>query len=178
MKTTSGQRNTRQRQVILEEVQKLTSHPTAATLYEIVRSRLPKVSLGTVYRNLELLARLGLIQKLDFSGGEARFDGNVEDHDHLRCVRCGRVDDVSAPALDLSGEQTNDWGGYQILGHRLEFFGICPKCGSQQTENGPDCEGNSTESPMRGRVTVSASSAHRSANTPSRDNASVFRKPR
>ena len=97
------QRNTRQRQVILEELQKLTSHPTAAGLYEIVRRRLPKISLGTVYRNLELLARTGLIQKLEFGGGEARFDGNVDRHDHVRCVRCGRVDDISAPPLDLFG---------------------------------------------------------------------------
>ena len=71
------QRTTRQRQVILEELQKLQSHPTAAALYEIVRRRVPKISLGTVYRNLELLARTGLIRKLEFAGAEARFDGNV-----------------------------------------------------------------------------------------------------
>lgn len=127
-------RNTRQRQVILEELQNLTSHPTAAALYETVRRRLPKISLGTVYRNLELLARMGVIQKLDFAGGEARFDGNVARHDHLRCVRCGRVDDVSAPPLDLSEGPTNDWSGYRILGHRLEFFGICPECRLRQDD--------------------------------------------
>jgi Fur family transcriptional regulator, ferric uptake regulator len=121
-------RNTRQRQVVLEELQKLKIHPTAVVLYEIVRRRLPKISLGTVYRNLDLLARTGLIQKLNVAGGEARFDGEVAQHDHVRCVRCGRVDDVSAPPLDLVGGTTHDWGGYQILGHRLEFFGICPEC--------------------------------------------------
>jgi Fur family transcriptional regulator, ferric uptake regulator len=121
-------RNTRQRQVILEELQNLISHPTAAALHEIVRRRLPKISLGTVYRNLELMARLGLIQKLDFCGCEARFDGNVARHDHLRCVRCGRVDDVSAPPLDLFEGAANDWCGYEIIGHRLEFLGICPCC--------------------------------------------------
>ena len=138
MNTLSGQRNTRQRQVILEELQKLTSHPTATMLYAIVRRRLPKISLGTVYRNLELLARMGVIQKLDFSGAEARFDGNVAEHDHLRCVRCGRVDDVSALPLDLLGGTANHCSGYQILGHRLEFFGVCPECGDreQDTEHG------------------------------------------
>jgi len=54
------QRNTRQRQVVLEELRKLTSHPTAAELYEITRARLPKISLGTVYRNLEVLAENGV----------------------------------------------------------------------------------------------------------------------
>jgi len=124
------QRNTRQRQVILEELQKLTSHPTAAGLYEIVRRRLPKISLGTVYRNLELMAEMGAIQKLTFSGAEARFDGNPDRHDHLRCVRCHRVDDWPGPALDLSPAGRDDSHGYQILGHRLEWLGVCPSCQS------------------------------------------------
>jgi Fur family ferric uptake transcriptional regulator len=122
------QRNTRQRQVILEELQRLTSHPTAAGLYEIVRRRLPRISLGTVYRNLEMLARLGLIQKLDLGGSEARFDGNVHRHDHVRCVRCGRVDDILGPPLDLSGGNADDSGGYQLLGYRLQYLGVCPQC--------------------------------------------------
>jgi len=178
MKKTSTQRSTRQRQVILEELQKLTSHPTATTLYEIVRRRLPKISLGTVYRNLELAARLGLIQKLDFAGSEARFDGNVADHDHLRCVRCGRVDDVSAPALDLSGGQTNDWGGYQILGHRLEFFGICPNCSREENEDVHRCSDGLTDASTQRGSGFSTTLDDSSANIPSRDNALVFRKPR
>ena len=79
------QRVTRQRRVILEELRKLTSHPTAPALYEVVRRRLPRISLGTVYRNLELLARAGFIQRLDLQGAEARFDGNPEHHYHVRC---------------------------------------------------------------------------------------------
>jgi Fur family transcriptional regulator, ferric uptake regulator len=134
MSTTRPQRRTPQRQVILEELQKLTSHPTAADLYAIVRSRLPKISLGTVYRNLDLLSRTGIIQKLDFGSGEARFDGNPARHDHLRCVRCGRVDDVSAVPLDLFEGAANDYRGYVVLGHRLEFFGLCPKCASPQDD--------------------------------------------
>jgi Fur family transcriptional regulator, ferric uptake regulator len=128
MDTTRLQRNTRQRQVILEELRNLTSHPTAAALYDVVRRRLPKISLGTVYRNLELLTRAGMIQKLDLAGVEARFDGQLAQHDHVRCVQCGRVDDVSAPPLDLFEGAANDWSDYQILGHRLEFFGLCPQC--------------------------------------------------
>ena len=125
------QRHTQQRKAILEELQKVSSHPTAVGLYEIVRRRLPKISLGTVYRNLELLTQAGLVQKLE-SGGEARFDGNVEQHDHLRCVSCGRVDDLHCPPLDLWGAGGNDWGGYKITGHRLEFLGVCPRCQNRQ----------------------------------------------
>ena len=153
MSTSGLQRNTRQRQVILEELQKLTSHPTAAVLYTIVRRRLPKISLGTVYRNLELLARMGMVQKLELAGGEARFDGRVARHDHVRCVRCGRVDDVSAPPLDLFEGAANDWGGYQILGHRLEFFGICPQCRGRTDDANHRWGGSSTATPTKDDVT-------------------------
>jgi Fur family transcriptional regulator, ferric uptake regulator len=128
MNSHSSQRHSRQRQVILEELQKLASHPTAVGLYELVRQRLPKVSLGTVYRNLDLLTRTGIIQKLEFGSEEARFDGNRTPHDHVRCVKCGRVDDIHGPPLDLLGGVKNDFNGYCVLGHRVEFSGVCPQC--------------------------------------------------
>lgn len=128
MNPTQTHRTSRQRQVILEELQALASHPTAAELYERVRRRLPKVSLGTVYRNLELLARLGKIQKLDFGGDEGRFDGDLRRHDHVRCVECGRLDDIPGRAVDLPERVVNDCTDYQMLGFRLEFLGVCPQC--------------------------------------------------
>jgi len=140
MKNMGYYRNTRQRKVILEELRKLTSHPTAVELYEIVRRRLPTISLGTVYRNLELLTRLGLIQKLEFGGGQARFDGNADSHYHVRCVRCGRVDDIHTPPLDLFGGEGNDLDGYQILGCNIQFFGICPRCGNTSTNSTQEIE--------------------------------------
>lgn len=121
-------RNTQQRRIILEELQKLTSHPTAGQLCAVVRRRLPHISLGTVYRNLDLLARAGLVHKLDFSDAETRFDGDVRPHDHLRCVRCGRVDDLPGVPLELPAQPSNDLRGYELLGHRLELVGICPQC--------------------------------------------------
>ena len=121
-------RNTRQRKLILEELRKVKKHPTAAGLYAIVRRKMPKISLGTVYRNLELLNQMGMIQKLDFGSGEARYDGNLSDHDHLRCVCCMCVDDAPGPPLAIRGGRKEDWDGYKILGYRLEFFGVCPRC--------------------------------------------------
>ena len=99
MKQDRRQRNTQQRRIILEELQGVRSHPTAVDLYELVRHRLPKISLGTVYRNLELLSRQGTIRKLDFGGEEARFDGDLMRHEHVRCVRCGRMEIFTAPHL-------------------------------------------------------------------------------
>ena len=123
-----GRRNTRQRQVILEEIQKLDSHPSAATLYELVRKRLPKVSLGTVYRNLDFLAQTGVIQKLNTGSAEARFDWNPELHYHVRCLHCGRVDDVHNAPGDLVDREINELQGFAILGHQLQFIGLCPDC--------------------------------------------------
>lgn len=122
------QRQTRQRQVILEELMKLESHPTAPVLHDLVRRRLPSISLATVYRNLDLLAEMGHVAKLGLSGEQARFDGNVHPHDHVRCVRCGRVDDLEAVPLAELPDGGQERAGYQILGRRLEFFGICPEC--------------------------------------------------
>jgi Fur family ferric uptake transcriptional regulator len=127
-RTDKPRRNTRQRRVVLEELRKVRSHPTAAELYEIVRHRLPRISLATVYRNLELLADEGLIRKLDVAGGPSRFDGDNVPHWHVRCVRCGRVDDVSGVPADFAIPRLENAGGYEILGHRLEFEGICPAC--------------------------------------------------
>ena len=122
------QRNTLQRQVILEELKRMTSHPTATELNEVTRRRVPRISLGTVYRNLELLAQNGVIQKLEFGGAEARFDGDAEKHYHVRCIRCGRMDDVHDLPADFPKDEITNLSGYDIMGVRLEFFGVCAAC--------------------------------------------------
>jgi Fur family transcriptional regulator, ferric uptake regulator len=133
-------RNTLQRTVILEELQKLNSHPTASELHILVQKRLPKISLGTVYRNLEYLSRRGLAQKLTISGNETRFDATVEHHQHVRCVQCSRVDDAAVPPFALPHAGLQDVGGYKILGYRLEFYGVCPECRRTGSESGEDSD--------------------------------------
>ncbi len=127
-------RNTLQRQVILDELCKLTTHPTASQLYETVQQRLPKISLGTVYRNLELLSKVNLIQKLEYGGAEARFDGMTDHHYHVRCTSCGRIDDIHGLPANLIDEDVGSDSGFEILGHRLEFVGLCPDCQSLQDQ--------------------------------------------
>ena len=114
--------------VILEELKKVKTHPCAEELFEIVRKRLPRISLGTVYRNLELLSELGEIRKLEQSGTIRRFDGTIENHYHIRCTRCGRIEDASIPPLKRIEKKVNAQTDYQITGHRLDFLGICPEC--------------------------------------------------
>jgi len=121
-------RMTRQRRIILEEFHTPGKHPTADEVYARVRKKLPNISLGTVYRNLDLLSQAGLIKKLRLGGRQKQFDGGLHRHYHVRCVRCGRISDVSADPfgdLDAAARSTSD---FQILGHQLEFEGLCAKC--------------------------------------------------
>ncbi len=121
-------RMTHQREIILEELRKCGTHPTADELYERVRQNLPRISLATVYRNLEILSEAGLIKKLEISGRQKRFDWDLSDHDHVYCTQCQRVDNV--PSLDKPSQLTDPAlnKGYRITGCRVEFHGICPSC--------------------------------------------------
>jgi Fe2+ or Zn2+ uptake regulation protein len=121
-------RMTRQRLVILEELRKVKTHPSADELYEKVKRRLPHISLGTVYRNLEILSRLGEIQHVEIGGTMKRFDGNPANHYHIRCTRCGRVDDVEIGPLKQVENALAGATDYRVTGHRLEFVGLCRKC--------------------------------------------------
>jgi len=119
---------TRQREVILEELRKVNTHPSADEIYDMVRKRLPRISLGTVYRNLEILSESGDIQKLEPGCTLKRFDGNPSEHSHIRCIRCHRIADapmVPDFAIDLKQVNATD---FEIVGHRLEFLGVCPQC--------------------------------------------------
>ncbi len=124
-------RMTPQRKTILEVLQQGNAHPSADEIYDLVRKRLPSVSLGTIYRNLELLSGSGEIQKLELGGTIKRYDGNPKKHYHVRCMRCGRVDD--APIAPLKQLENELYGAtiYTIIGHTLEFEGLCPACSKQ-----------------------------------------------
>ncbi len=121
-------RLTTQRQVILEELSKVKTHPTANELYDMVRSRLPRIGLGTVYRNLELMADNGMILKIEVGGTQKRFDATTENHYHIRCSECGKVDDIDIPVLNDIVEEASDVSAYHITGHHVEFTGICGVC--------------------------------------------------
>jgi len=121
-------RMTRQRKIILEELRKVKTHPSADEIYEMVRLRLPRISLGTVYRNLEILSELGEIQKLQLSGALKRFDWDTSKHYHIRCVRCNRVDDAPIAPLNQIEDELYESTVFEIIGHNLEFVGLCPEC--------------------------------------------------
>ncbi len=121
-------RMTPQRSIILEELRRTRKHPTADEVYAIVRRRLPRVSLATVYRNLDLLTKAGMIQMVELGGCPRRYDGWVDEHIHVRCLECGDVGDVSHGLLGRARERVEKLSGYEITGHHLVFTGLCPVC--------------------------------------------------
>ena len=114
----------------------MKSHPTADEIYEAVRKLLPRISLGTVYRNLETMSRAGLIRKLELGNTQKRFDDNTPGgHYHVRCVSCGRLDDVSAKSLSSIENAFRAGSDYEITGHQLVLTGLCPKCKETKSQN-------------------------------------------
>jgi len=115
--------------VILEELRRCGNHPGADEVYLRVRKRLPRISLGTVYRNLELMASKGMIRLLNTGSGHKRFDPVVEEHWHFRCSTCGKIEDipfaVELPELDADHPWVRE---RKIAGSRPEYFGLCPEC--------------------------------------------------
>ncbi len=121
-------RMTRQRQGILEELRKDNNHPSADELFGRVRKQMPRISLGTVYRNLEILSELGEIQTIQMAGSLKRFDGVAENHYHIRCVNCDRLIDAPVEVNQTLENAVQVQTDFRILGHQVEFTGICPDC--------------------------------------------------
>jgi len=121
-------RMTRQRRLILEELRESANHPSAEELYENVRRRLPRISRATVYRNLEILSQLGEIQQIHYGGALKRFDGDPKNHYHVHCTCCGRIDHAPLGSVKEVENELQAITNYKILGHRLEFIGLCPEC--------------------------------------------------
>jgi len=126
-------RSTAQRRIILDELQHNRTHATAAELHQIVRHSIPRLSLSTVYRNLDILHREGLVKKLEGSGRETRFDAVLENHYHLRCLKCGRIEDLDIPVtVKVEGSVTSATG-WEVSEPQVEFCGLCPDCRAGST---------------------------------------------
>ena len=111
----------------MEELKKVNTHPTADDIYSIVRKKIPKISMGTIYRNLEILAKSGLIKRFPVEG-VMRFDAKTDRHYHIRCTKCGKLEDVSLEIEDQIKLNASDKTNFRIDGFKLEFSGVCPRC--------------------------------------------------
>jgi len=120
-------RNTRQLQVVWEAIKDDASHPTADQVYDKVRKRLPNVSLGTVYRNLQKLVADEKLQIL-MLGRSQRFDPLAKRHQHFICEQCGRVFDVLVNTDDEIRPAKLPHAGFKVSSHQLAFYGACRHC--------------------------------------------------
>jgi Fur family peroxide stress response transcriptional regulator len=125
-------RTTRQLTAVYETLQGDHSHPSAEEIHRRVRKLSPKVSLGTVYRNLQCLTAEGKIRTVHIGDRRARYDPTLEAHDHFICQQCGRVDDVwlkrdrrvnLAPLVNQ---------GFTVIDQSLAIHGLCRQCGQKQ----------------------------------------------
>lgn len=124
----STHRNTKQRTALLDLLRSTKSHPTAAWLHERLAGNIPGLSIGTVYRNLSVLAELGNLQIIRSRGACEHFDADVSAHGHIVCEVCDRVQDLDLPDGREWDREAAKASGYEISSHQLIFFGICPAC--------------------------------------------------
>lgn len=128
MKKRSNRRNTKQRKLILHAVRQLNCHPTAEQVYDAVRKDLPRTSLSTVYRNLNILVDSGDIIAIRGSGRETHYDHNLKEHHHIKCSVCGRIEDVCTDTIDINGLERNKIKGFTVQEIYLNIVGICNEC--------------------------------------------------
>ena len=117
-----------QRRAIFEALLDRQDHPTIDQVYEDVKDRLRGVSRTTVYRTLETFVDLGLSRKTSHVAARARFDGNVDHHHHLVCVRCDKVVDFDDPALSRLPFPDARRTGFEIVDFSVYLEGLCPDC--------------------------------------------------
>lgn len=118
----------RQRESIIECLKSRCDHPTADMIYMAVRETYPKISLGTVYRNLSLLVEQGEIIRISCGEGWDRYDARTSPHYHFQCRKCGKVSDLElSPMNHIDVLAGNGFEG-KIEGHFAYFYGICEEC--------------------------------------------------
>ena len=127
-----GFKVTPQRLAVYNVLAHTTAHPNAETVYQELQPYYPTMSLATVYKALAILCEVGLAQELNVSEDSFRYDANTQPHPHIRCTRCGRVDDVMQLPPDALEAQAAQETGYEIQAHQYYFFGLCPACQHQK----------------------------------------------
>ncbi len=124
-------RRTRQLAAVYDVVRVAHDHPTAEEVCERVRRHVPRISLGTVYRNLQKLAAERQVRVVHLAERPARYDAMVQEHDHFLCEGCGEVVDLARAAARPNCAALRA-SGYHVRAHALTLYGLCPRCGRQQ----------------------------------------------
>ncbi len=126
-----GLKLTHQRLAVYETLLKSKDHPSAEEIYQSIKGNYPMLSRNTIYTTLETLKEIGLVSEVN-PWHQARYDANVETHHHMVCVNCKGIEDIQDSNLDQIFIPEWIREKYKGLTHRVEFFGMCPKCASQE----------------------------------------------
>ena len=121
-------RFSKQRQIIYDMIVNNPVHPTADYIYNFLKEEYPDLSLGTVYRNLNVLCEMGLILKITSESDSEHYDGNTCNHYHFMCEKCNHIYDVDIPYFDGIEEKAQEKSPHKIKTHNLVFSGICKEC--------------------------------------------------
>ena len=125
-----GLKSTRQRDLILDGFLSNDRHMSIEELYLALRAKHPNIGYATVYRTLKLFSESGIAREIQFGDGQTRFEhvDEGEHHDHLVCTRCGAVKEFANEAIEKLQAAIAESHGYLVHTHKLELYGICPKC--------------------------------------------------
>ena len=125
-----GLKSTSQREIILDEFLKATSHLSTEDLYLKLRKKHPQIGYATVHRTLKLFSACGIAAERQFGDGQTRYElsSGEEHHDHLICTRCGAIVEFENDEIESLQNAVAKAHGFVIETHRLEIFGTCPKC--------------------------------------------------
>jgi len=128
---------TPQRLAIIRALLASENHPSAEDICAAVRKRNPYIALATVHRILEQFCQVGEARKVTALHGSARYDGHVEPHHHVFCVRCRRVQDVEMPEVNELIKDVVHLGEFELLACSLEIEGVCKQCRVKERKAGP-----------------------------------------
>lgn len=128
-------KKSKQRDMIKTFLMSRKDHPTADVVYTNVRQENPNISLGTVYRNLTLLADIGEIQRLHLGNGVDHFDADISPHYHFVCSKCGSVIDLEMEAIDSIINTAKAHFNGIIAGHVTYFYGTCDNCTKEDSQD-------------------------------------------
>ncbi|HNT76999.1 MAG TPA: Fur family transcriptional regulator [Anaerolineae bacterium] len=130
----NGRKITPQRRLILEVLTQHSEHPTAEEIYQQVVTTMPDVSRATVYNTLRELMTLGGVTEAFESGeGGVRYETNPGNHHHLFCTRCYKLVDIHHDFAEVA-LSPGELAGYQIVGHQVTFYGLCPDCQEREKD--------------------------------------------
>ncbi|MFD2618720.1 peroxide-responsive transcriptional repressor PerR [Terrilactibacillus laevilacticus] len=130
----TGVRITPQRHAILEYLIVSMTHPTADEIYKSLEHKFPNMSVATVYNNLRVFKKTGLVKELTYGDSSSRFDFVSSEHYHMICNSCGKIVDFHYPGLDEVESLAEQVTGFKVDGHRMEVYGTCPECQKQNKQ--------------------------------------------